>query len=156
MIAEGIHIFRDNIRCFAETASDALQGRRQPDGYERAACACMNKRTVGSTYEKLAGAFLEQNGYRILEYNYRCRKAEIDLIAREGKYLVFVEVKYRSSSCRGTGAEAVDGRKMKRIRFAALLYLTQKKMGFDIPVRFDVVWIEDEKMHLIKNAFAYK
>ena len=53
---------------------------------------------MGTAYEKLAGAYLEQQGYEILEYNYRCRMGEIDIVARQGGYLVFVEVKYRAEN----------------------------------------------------------
>ncbi len=55
----------------------------------------MNQRTVGAVYEKRAGAYLKQQGYELLEYNFCCRSGEIDLIAKDGAYLVFVEVKYR-------------------------------------------------------------
>ena len=49
----------------------------------------MDKRAVGTAYEKLAGAYLEQQGYRVIEYNFHCRSGEIDVIARDGEYLVF-------------------------------------------------------------------
>ena len=57
----------------------------------------MNKRKLGGEMEKLAAETLRKAGYRILQSNYRCPAGEIDLIARHGKYLVFVEVKYRST-----------------------------------------------------------
>ncbi len=56
-----------------------------------------NKRQTGAAYEEQAARFLLEQGYQILERNYRCRQGEIDVIARDGSYLVFVEVKYRSS-----------------------------------------------------------
>ena len=56
----------------------------------------MNRRETGSRYEKQAAVYLEQKGYEILEMNFRCRRGEIDLVARDGEYLVFVEVKYRA------------------------------------------------------------
>ena len=62
---------------------------------------------MGTAYEKLAGAYLEQQGYEILEYNYRCRMGEIDIVARQDGYLVFVEVKYRADSTVGNPFEAV-------------------------------------------------
>ena len=58
----------------------------------------MNKRKTGQEQEVKAACFLKTQGYQILERNYRCKKGEIDLIAREGQYLVFVEVKYRSTN----------------------------------------------------------
>ena len=51
-----------------------------------------NNRAVGTAYEQIAGRFLEKKGFQILEYNYRCRAGEIDLIARDSEYLVFCEV----------------------------------------------------------------
>ena len=52
-----------------------------------------NKRQTGAAYERAAGYYLEQLGFEILEYNYRCRAGEIDIIAKDGDYLVFCEVK---------------------------------------------------------------
>ena len=67
-----------------------------------------NNRRTGTGYERKAGAYLDFLGYKIVTYNYRCRLGEIDLIARDGEYLVFVEVKYRTTSVSGYPAEAVD------------------------------------------------
>ena len=81
-----------------------------------------SKRT-GLYYETQAAVFLEKQGYQILERNFRCPAGEIDLIAKEGGYLCFVEVKYRSERETGTPEEAVDAKKQKRISRAALYYL---------------------------------
>ena len=51
-----------------------------------------NQRSVGARYEQVAGKYLEEQGYQILQYNYHCRQGEIDIIARDGEYLVFCEV----------------------------------------------------------------
>ena len=67
----------------------------------------MNKRKTGAEYEELAARWLTGTGFEILEKNYRCRIGEIDLIARDGRYLVFVEVKYRSDEKAGDPSEAV-------------------------------------------------
>ena len=58
----------------------------------------MNKRQVGTQYESMAVQYLTEAGYHILERNFRCRTGEIDIIAKDGAYLVFVEVKYRASA----------------------------------------------------------
>lgn len=71
----------------------------------------MNKRKTGQEQEAKAACFLKTQGYQILEQNYRCKRGEIDLVAREGQYLVFVEVKYRSTNESGLPEEAVDLRK---------------------------------------------
>lgn len=113
----------------------------------------MNKRAVGSYYEKRAASYLEQCGMRILEYNYRLRSGEIDLIARDGKYLVFVEVKFRTGSCLGTPLEAVDLRKQRSIIRTAQHYLLRHGYGTETPCRFDVVGITGEEITHVKNAF---
>lgn len=113
----------------------------------------MNKRQVGSSYEEIAAACLIKEGYRILERNYRCRQGEIDLIAKDGRYLVFIEVKYRSDRKKGDPSEAVDGRKQEHIRRTAVYYLYQHGYGEDTPCRFDVVSILGEEIRLIRDAF---
>ena len=82
-----------------------------------------NKRKTGEEYERRAGAYLAENGYEILEYNFRCRTSEIDIIARDGEYIVFCEVKYRSGTGSGRPEEAVDFRKQKAISKCAHRYL---------------------------------
>lgn len=75
-----------------------------------------NKRMEGSRYEQLAARYLEQKGMDVLELNYRCRTGEIDIIARDGGYLVFVEVKYRKTKRAGYALEAIDSRKAGQVR----------------------------------------
>ena len=116
-----------------------------------------NKRQTGARYEKMAAEYLESRGLFILERNYRCRQGEIDLIAREGEFLAFVEVKYRQGKEKGTSLEAVDKRKQRRICRAARCYLACSVGDMDIPCRFDVVGIDgkEEKISWIKNAFDF-
>lgn len=111
-----------------------------------------NKRKTGSHYEQLAGAYLESKGYRIIQYNYRCRPGEIDIIARDGAYLVFCEVKYRKDERKGHPAEAVDSRKQAVLTRCAMCYVTAKRLT-GIPCRFDVIGILGEEITHIKNAF---
>lgn len=113
-----------------------------------------NRRKTGSEYEQKAGAYLEEQGYEILEYNYRCRMGEIDIIARDGEYLVFCEVKYRSDLRSGHPAEAVDRRKQQVISRCALCYLTQRGMT-DQACRFDVVSFEGDTVTVYADAFDY-
>lgn len=113
-----------------------------------------NKRNVGSIYEKIAGMYLEEQGYVILEYNMQCKAGEIDIIAKEGEYLVFVEVKYRSTGSCGDPLEAVSVSKQKNISKCAVFYL--KKHGlWDMPIRFDVIGVLGEQITLIRNAFPF-
>lgn len=97
-----------------------------------------NKRAVGMDYEQEAARYLEALGYRIRERNYRCRMGEIDLIAMEGGYLVFIEVKYRAGLHTGEPQEAVDYRKQKKICLAASYYCLVHQISMEQPCRFDV------------------
>lgn len=115
----------------------------------------INTRETGGFYEKIAGEFLKKKGYQILEYNFRCRYAEIDIVAMDGEYLVFCEVKYRcGDDAEARALEAVDFRKQKRISKAALFYIT-KNEKHNMPCRFDVIGITDQKIVHIENAFDY-
>lgn len=116
----------------------------------------MNKRKVGQEQEVKAACFLRTQGYQILEQNYRCKKGEIDLIAREGQYLVFVEVKYRHTTGSGMPEEAVDLRKQRQISRVAAWYLAQKGLDVYTPCRFDVVAITEEEIRLYRDAFGYQ
>ena len=121
-------------------------GRNGPDSSKK----------IGSRYEQAAADFLQDRGYKILERNFRCPAGEIDIIAREGEYLCFLEVKFRSEKDRGTPQEAVNGRKQRRISRAALYYMMKNGLSDTTPCRFDVVGILPEKTTLIKNAFSFK
>lgn len=114
----------------------------------------MNKRQTGTIYEQRAAGYLRRHGYRILQCNYFCPLGEIDLVAKEGAYLVFVEVKYRSSSRMGEGQCAVDARKQRRISRAAQYYLMEHHAWEGIPCRFDVVAVNGQEITLIRDAFA--
>lgn len=113
----------------------------------------MNKRMVGSGYEEVAAAYLRKEGYQILEKNFRDRQGEIDLIARDGIFLVFVEVKYRKDRERGYPQEAVTPKKQRTIRKTALYYLYTHGLGEETPCRFDVVAILGDEILLLKDAF---
>ncbi|MCD7957901.1 MAG: YraN family protein [Lachnospiraceae bacterium] len=113
----------------------------------------MNKRAVGTRYEDLAAAYLKKLGYRILCHNYRCKAGEIDLVASQESYLVFIEVKYRSDESNGSATEAVDAKKQKRIIRAARWYLMERHLSEETPVRFDVVAFDGEEARVIKDAF---
>lgn len=114
-----------------------------------------NNRKTGSRYEEQAAVFLEKQGFKILEHNFRCRSGEIDLIGRDGSFLAFIEVKYRKTVGCGEPAAAVDYRKQKRICDTARYYLLTHGYGSGdgISCRFDVVTILDEEISVIKDAF---
>ena len=113
-----------------------------------------NRRKIGSEYERLAGAYLEKHGYEILEYNVFSRAGEIDIVAKDGAYIVFVEVKYRNDDRYGQPLEAVSVSKQRTISKCALSYLKKHRL-WDVPVRFDVVGILGNEITLIKNAFEF-
>ena len=83
----------------------------------------MNTRSVGNKGEDIAAAYLKKHGYTIVERNYNCRFGEIDIIAKQNSYIVFVEVKARSSTAFGMPREAVDWRKQQTIVQCSKLWL---------------------------------
>jgi putative endonuclease len=112
---------------------------------------------LGSLGETLARTALEQHGYAILATRYRTRAGEIDIVAREGRCLVFVEVKARRHTECGTPAEAVTPRKQRRIIAMARDFLARTPSDATA-CRFDVVAIllpDDGPpvVDLIRNAF---
>lgn len=116
------------------------------------------RRAVGRRGEEVAAAYLERSGLVILDKNYRCRLGEIDIIARDGQALVFVEVRAKSGTAFGTAQESIGAGKQHKLRQLAWSYL--KKNGFTgRPCRFDVVAVQfDERGELksiehIENAF---
>ncbi len=113
-----------------------------------------NRRAVGTQYEQIAADYLTMQGYQILEKNFSCRQGEIDLIAKDGEWLVFVEVKYRKTTAFGMPAEAVDKRKQQRIYRAARQYIYQSGYRQEQSCRFDVVVILGEEISLIRDAFG--
>ena len=112
----------------------------------------MESKATGKLGEIRAEQYLVEQGYEILARNAVFPGAEIDLIAQDGACIVFVEVKYRTSSRYGSPFEAVNARKQTTIRKVAQYYLLGRKQ-LDCPVRFDVVGICGNKLEHIKNAF---
>jgi len=113
----------------------------------------MNKRQIGSDYEKQAVEYLKEKGFCILEMNYRNRSGEIDIIAKDGEYICFVEVKYRTTSDFGSPLEAVNYKKQQQIRKVALYYLMRQGLSEWTPCRFDVIAFEGDEITYIENAF---
>jgi putative endonuclease len=110
----------------------------------------------GKTGEDLACGELERRGYAVLARRYRIRGAELDIVARDGPTLVFVEVKARDGRDFGDAAEAVTWRKRQRIVAAARHYMMTHRLH-ECPCRFDVVsvHVENETPHIeiYQNAF---
>ncbi len=115
------------------------------------------RRRLGDRGEEAAARYLAKRGFRILERGFRARCGEIDLIAREGEDLVFVEVKTRRSLRCGDPLEAVTGTKRRRILRAAALYL-QSRGSWESPCRFDLVAVRfgpggSEEVEHVRGAF---
>jgi putative endonuclease len=114
------------------------------------------RKQLGINGEDLAAAILKKQGYKILERNYVTPLGEIDLIGRQGKILVIIEVKTRKSTQFGSPQEAVSIAKQTKLRRLAEYYLKEKRLIGD-PVRFDVVAIlladEEPKVEIIPDAF---
>lgn len=119
----------------------------------------MERQELGRFGEERAALFLRRKGCRILERNYRCRQGEIDLIARKGEYLCFVEVKLRRDDSHGQAREFVTTAKQRRILAAALFWLSEHECA--LQPRFDVVEVYAPKgelgpvrIHWIEDAFS--
>ena len=110
----------------------------------------------GEKSENLAVWYLKQNGYKIIEQNYRNRMGEIDIIAKEKGTLVFVEVKARRSDLFGNPKWAVTPKKQRKISMVALYYLKATKQT-RAKARFDVISIssaeDNPRIEIVKNAF---
>jgi len=105
----------------------------------------------GGNAEEEAAALLSRHGMRIVARNYRTRFGEIDIIARDGESLVFVEVRLRADSRFGGAAASIGARKRGRIAAAARQFLRQS--GSRLPCRFDVVAIEEGEARWLRAAF---
>jgi putative endonuclease len=124
---------------------------RQLEAFVRPA----HNRARGSAAEAAAVAWLETHGYAVIERNARTDAGEIDLVARDGGTLCFIEVKARAGDLFGPAIAAVDRRKQRRLGRAASLYLAWK--GLDVPCRFDVLGLDRREdgwsITLVQDAF---
>jgi putative endonuclease len=117
-----------------------------------------NNHETGVAGEKVACQYLIDQGYSILDRNCRCGRGEIDIVARDGRHICFVEVKARRDLRHGYPREAVGLWKQQQIKNIAQIYIMKKKL-YNESFRFDVVEImlnEDDtakSIVLIKDAF---
>ena len=112
----------------------------------------MNTRIIGRRGEDVAVDYLQSQGYTILDRNYSCRIGEVDVIAWDGEFVVFVEVKARADTNFGLPRQAVNWHKQQTIVKVAQYWLYKNKRT-GIPVRFDVVEILAGKVTHITDAF---
>jgi putative endonuclease len=111
---------------------------------------------LGREGESLALRRLQELGYRCIARNYRCALGEVDLVARDGDTLVFVEIKTRKGRDLGYAKQAVTERKQRQISKVALAYMKENRCC-DERARFDVVAVRTgggkEEIEVVKNAF---
>lgn len=114
----------------------------------------LNINNQGLTAEHTAEAYLKKQGLSLLEKNFSCRFGEIDLVMRDGKTLVFVEVRLRTNAKFGSAAQSINHAKQEKLIRTAQFYLQQKDLA--LACRFDVVLFSDTQMQAIewiRNAF---
>lgn len=111
---------------------------------------------LGKRGEELALKKIKRLGYKCVTRNYRCSLGEVDLIAKDGECLVFIEIKTRKGKSLDYAKEAIDGRKRRQLSKVALAYMKSNNCC-DTKSRFDVVAInlsdEEDQIELIRNAF---
>jgi putative endonuclease len=108
---------------------------------------------IGKTAEDTARKHLEQSGYSLIKANFHSRFGEIDLVMRNATILVFVEVRYRTSTSYGTPAETIGVGKLRRIIRTAEYFLLMNPRFTDLEMRFDVVSLS-EQLEWIQGAFT--
>ena len=109
---------------------------------------------TGQQAEERAAVYLEPLGFRIVERNYLARRGEIDIVARDGDALVFVEVRSRRSELFGEAVETVGPTKRASLIRAARAYLVEREIS-DVPLRFDIITFSGEDLSRrrhIRNA----
>lgn len=116
-----------------------------------------SRKALGGKGEDIAALYLESLGFEILERNFRCKAGEIDIVARDGEFIAFVEVKTRKPGLFGTAKEQVTAVKRRRIIRAARAYMAARGVA-SAYCRFDVVAIDLGRdrvpaVELIADAF---
>lgn len=114
-----------------------------------------NPGNTGAEAEQLAATFLQRQGLKLVETNYRCRFGEIDLICHDRNTLVFVEVRLRGNDTFGGAAASITARKQHKLVLAARHYLQRLRAA--PACRFDVVLLRglrDNDIEWIRNAFG--
>lgn len=120
----------------------------------------IDKIAIGRMGEEAAVKLLKKNGCKIIAQNFRCRWGELDIIAKDGDTLVFVEVKTRGSDAFGRPGASVDARKQQRMITASSIYMSDNGIAVDDTfIRFDVIEVDTNggkvsKVGIIKDAFS--
>lgn len=117
----------------------------------------MKRQTTGIIGEKLAADFLTRQGYQIIEKNFRCKEGEVDIIANDGPFLVFVEVRAKHNRNYGSPEESVTARKKEHLKNVAARYLaTHDNLPLEWRIDFVAVELDGRgkplRLEVIKNA----
>lgn len=116
-----------------------------------------NKKELGDFGERLATDYLRKAGLKIVQQNYRCPKGEVDIVALDGKCLIFIEVRTRTSGIKGYAEESIGYQKRQRLQALGAYYLVEHGYREWPAVRFDIVAINfvEEKpvVNWIKGIF---
>lgn len=115
----------------------------------------MNKKEMGKEAENLAAEYLQKKGVHLIARNFRNRQGEVDLIGYDQGYLVFFEVKFRTSYAKGLPEESVGTWKQRQICKVADYYRCVKRIPLNTPIRYDVVAIHQGNVRWYRNAFAH-
>jgi putative endonuclease len=107
---------------------------------------------IGASAEDAAAAALIAAGYTLVARNWRCEIGELDLVARDGEILVFVEVRSRANADHGHAAEMVTLPKQRKVTRVAQLYLVLERPQYT-ECRFDVVAVTGGRLDIIKDAW---
>ncbi|MDR7345236.1 putative endonuclease [Pantoea alhagi] len=114
----------------------------------------LNRQQQGARYEQIARRHLEQAGLVFVAANVRYRVGELDLIMRDGRQWVFVEVRYRRDARFGGAAVSVTWRKQQKLLRSAALWLAARNASFDtVDCRFDIVAITGQQLSWLPDAF---
>lgn len=114
----------------------------------------VHKKQLGALAEQHACDFLQAKGLTVLEKNYRTVSGEIDLIMRDGRDVVFIEVRSRKQNNYGSAVESINEIKQRKILKTSLLFLQQRNWLDKVDCRFDVIGIDSGHVEWIKDAFT--
>ncbi len=113
----------------------------------------MNKTDIGNAGESAVCRYLRRRRYKILDRNFKTRFGEIDIVAKKGEYIAFVEVKTRQENSMVSGLDAVNSKKQQRIITASVEYM--RKHPTELQPRFDVAEVTDRKSNLFRYKINY-
>lgn len=113
----------------------------------------MNTRVIGSLKEDLAISYLEQNGFEILERNFKCKIGEIDIIAKKDNIIRFIEVKYRKGNLAGGAYYSISQKKLEKISKIAEFYIMIHNLT-DAMFSIDALLIEESSYTYLENVFG--